>query len=193
MPTPTGPSPDTRPQYADIAADALVQVGFVYKPHGLEGELKINPKHTDDPRRFETLSDVFFGSEPRHVTRHAIRSVRYQETKRGTTVLLGVEGIATRSDAESVTKLDVFAAKDDLSLADDEVFVHQLVGLAVVTADGERIGTVSNYLTAPAQDTFVVRRPNEQEAMIPAVDEFILDIDLDERCLTVELIDGLIE
>lgn len=181
------------PHFADVAPDAMVQVGFVFRPHGMDGELKVNPEHTDDPTRFEDLDTVYVGQEPHRVTRHTVASVRYQETKRGTTVILGLEGVETRSDAEALSKRLVFAHEEALELAEDEVFVHDLVGLEVVNEDGDVLGTVSNYMEMPAQDVFVVRRPNHEEAMIPAVEEFILEVNIEEGALVVRPPEGLID
>jgi 16S rRNA processing protein RimM len=196
MPSPSDPSPDaspSSPDYADVAPEAMVQVGFVFRAHGMKGELKINPEHTDDPARFEELDTVYLGRNPRAVTRHTIASVRYQKTKRGTTVILGLADVTSRSDAEAVVKQKVFADEADLELADDEIFIHDLVGLSVVTEAGETLGTVANYMEMPAQDVFVVRRPEAGEAMIPAVEDFIVDIDLDGGRLVVRPIEGLLD
>jgi 16S rRNA processing protein RimM len=187
------PDPASPPDFAEVAPGTMVQIGFVFRPHGMEGELKVNPEHTDDPARFEELETVYIGRSPHQVTRHAIASVRYQQTKRGTTVILGLEDIETRSDAEAVAKLHVFAHEDDLELADDEVFIHDLVGLEVVTEAGEALGTVANYMEMPAQDVFVVRRSDGGEAMIPAVEDFIVHIDIDGGRLVVRLVDGLLD
>lgn len=193
MPEAASTPSDAPPEYADVAPEALVQVGFVYRPHGMQGELKVNPEFTDDPTRFEALEAVYLGAQTRRVTRHAVRSVRYQQTKRGVTVILGLDGIDTRTDAEAVAKLKVFVHEEALSLGDDEVFIHDLVGLKVVTDAGETLGTVANYMEMPAQDVFVVHRPDGGEAMIPAVEDFILDVDLDAGTVVVAPIDGLIE
>lgn len=194
MPRPSDSTPDSpSPTYADVAPEAMVQVGFVFRAHGMEGELKVNPEHTDDPARFEELDTVYLGRSPRAVTRHEIASVRYQETKRGTTVILGLADVASRSDAEAVMKQKVFADEADLELADDEIFIHDLVGLSVVTEAGETLGTVANYTEMPAQDVFVVHRPEAGEAMIPAVEDFIVDIDLDGGRLVVRPIEGLLD
>ena len=184
---------DSDSTFADVAPEAMVQVGFVFRPHGMNGELKVNPEHTDDPARFEDLETVYIGRTPHQVTRHTIASVRYQQSKRGTTVILGLADIETRDDAEAVAKLRVFAHEDDLELAEDEIFIHDLVGLEVVTEEGEMLGTVANYMEMPAQDVFVVTRPNNDEAMIPAVEDFIVDIDLEGGQLVVHLVEGLIE
>jgi 16S rRNA processing protein RimM len=195
MPTSSESSSDAAApsDFVDVAPTALVQIGFVFRAHGMEGELKINPEHTDDPARFEELDTVYAGRSPHQVTRHTISSVRYQQTKRGTTLILGLADIENRSDAEEITKLRVFAREDDLELGEDEVFIHDLVGLTVVTEEGEELGTVANYKEMPAQDVFVVRRPNNEEAMIPAVEEFIIEIDIPSGKLVVRPVDGLID
>lgn len=181
------------PDFADVAPTAMVQIGFVFRAHGMEGELKVNPEHTDDPGRFEELDTIYVGQAPRQVTAHTISSVRYQQTKRGTTVILGLADVETRSDAEQIAKLRVFAHEDDLELAEDEIFIHELVGLTVVTERGEELGTVANYMEMPAQDVFVVRRPGQEEAMIPAIEDFIIDVDIAGGQLVVRPIDGLLE
>jgi 16S rRNA processing protein RimM len=195
MPAPD-PSPDSTPSppdYAAVAPEAMVQVGFVFRPHGMEGELKVNPEFTDDPARFEELDTVYLGQSPRAVVRHAVRSVRYQQTKRGVTVILGLADVDSRTAAEAVMKQNVYADEEALALGEDEVFIHDLVGLAVVTEAGEALGTVANYVEMPAQDVFVVTRPDGGEAMIPAVDDFIVSVDLEADRLVVRPIDGLLE
>lgn len=186
-------SASSPPEYADVPPGSMIQVGFVFRAHGMDGELKVNPEYTDDPTRYEELDTVYIGKSPRAVTRHTISSVRYQESKRGTTVILGLEDVASRTDAEALMKLNVFAREDDLDLAEDEIFIHDLIGLSVVTEEGEEIGTVANYMEMPAQDVFVITRPDKEEAMIPAVDDFIINVDLENGRLVVRLIDGLIE
>lgn len=192
-PADSSSNPASTPDFADVAPTALVQIGFVFRAHGMDGELKVNPEHTDDPARFEELTTVYVGQSPRQVTAHDIASVRYHETKRGTTVILGLADVDTRSDAETLAKLRVFAHEDNLELAEDEVFIHDLVGLTVVTESGDELGTVANYMEMPAQDVFVVRRPDHEEAMIPAIEDFIIDVDIDGGQLVVRPIDGLIE
>jgi len=189
----SAPDASSTPEYADVAPETMVQIGFVFRAHGMDGELKVNPEFTDDPARYEELGTVYVGQSPRAVTRHDVASVRYQETKRGTAVILGLADVDSRTGAEQLMKLKVFAAEDDLDLADDEVFIHDLVGLAVVTEGGESIGTVANYTEMPAQDVFVVRRADGRETLIPAVEDFIIDIDLDEGRLVVRPIDGLLD
>jgi 16S rRNA processing protein RimM len=171
----------------------LIRMGQIFRPHGVKGELKINPE-TEDPERFETLETLYVGRDAAtaEATAHAVENVRYQQTKRGVTVILKLAAVDTRDAAEAITKQFVFADENDLDLADDELFVHDLVGFDVVTEDGERIGMLSNVMKMPAQDLYVVHRPGQSEALIPAVEDFVVDLDLDEECLVVRPIDGLL-
>lgn len=184
-------SDEQRSEFADVPPTDLVQVGFVFRPHGMEGELKIDPGATDDPARFEQLPVVFLGAQPHRVTRHAVASVRYQQTKRGTTVILGVEGIEDRDDAEAVSKFKVFVTEEALELGEDELFAHDLVGWEVVTEEGTVLGTVANLMEMPAQDLFVVRTSDDEEKMVPAVEDFILALDEEEERVVVRPIEGL--
>ena len=184
-------SDEQRSEFADVPPTDLVQVGFVFRPHGMEGELKIDPGATDDPARFEQLPVVFLGAQPHRVTRHAVASVRYQQTKRGTTVILGMEGIEDRDDAEAVSKFKVFATEEALELGEDELFAHDLVGWEVVTEEGTVLGTVTNLMEMPAQDLFVVRTSDDEEKMVPAVEDFILALDEEEERVVVRPIEGL--
>jgi 16S rRNA processing protein RimM len=171
-------------------SDALIRVGFVFRPHGVHGELKVNPE-TSDPEQFETFEQVMVGPDPLSVTPYSVASVRYQQTKRGTTVILQLEEVDSRDAAETITKHSVFVDEDDLSITDDELLINDLIGLDVTTVEGDTIGTVANVLEHPAHLTVIVNRGAGREAMIPFVADFIRDVDLDQGHMIVELIEGM--
>lgn len=175
------------------APESLLRLGRIFRPHGVRGELKVAPD-MDDPTRLEAVEVVYVGPHEGRIVAHRVTSVRYQETKRGTTVILGLDGIADRGDAEVITKQFVYATEDDLPpLEEGELFVHDLIGLEVVTEAGEPVGTVLNLVEMPAHDVFVVQRAEGGERMIPAVDDFVVDIDLEEGRVIVRPIEGLLE
>ncbi len=180
-------TPDTPP------ADTLVRIGHIFRPHGVHGELKVEPE-TDDSSLFERLETVYVGSFADRAVPHAVASVRYQESKRGLTIILKLDEVEGRDAAERLTKKFTFVPEEELpDLAEDEFFIHDLIGLDVVAEDGTVLGTVANILQMPAHDVYVVRRDGKPEAMIPAVDDFIIDIDLDGEQVVVRPIDGLLD
>lgn len=171
----------------------LLQIGSIGKTHGLRGEVKVIPE-TDDPSRFSDLDIVFVGSDTEQVSPHVVESVRFQQSKRGTTVLLKLKDFDTVESVGALRNRVVFAREEDLPpLDNDEFFLHDLLDLRVVTDEGKAIGIVKDVLELPGHEVLVVARPGQSAAMIPVVPDFIVEIDLEEQVVTVQLIDGLLD
>ncbi len=170
----------------------LLLIGRVGKPHGLRGEVKVAPE-TDEPQRFADLATVFVGASVQQARPCAVESVRFQQGRRGVTVVLKLEGIETPEEAATLRQRLVFAHEADLPpLDDDEFFLHDLVGASVVTEGGEPVGTVTDVLELPAQRVYVVERPGRPPALIPDVPAFLADLNVAERRLVVRPIEGLL-
>jgi 16S rRNA processing protein RimM len=108
-------------------------------------------------------------------------------------VVVKMVGVDSREDTEAYRQMSVFADAEDLPpLEEDEFFIHDLVGLDVSDEDGGAVGTVTDVLHLPAQDVLVVSRSGREPAMIPVVDEFIVDIDVEARRIVVRPIEGLL-
>ena len=86
----------------------------------------------------------------------------------------------------------VYITEEDLEeLPEGMYYVKDLIGLKVVdTGSYGEIGTVKDVLQNTSQDVYVVKTPSGREIMIPAVEEFIKDIDIEGGVLTVALIPG---
>ena len=181
------------PSAKDAPSDELLVIGRVWRAHGVQGEAKVIPE-TDDPERFETLERVYIGGRAETAKEHAVESVRYQQTKRGLIVLIKLANVQTPEAVEGLRKNMVFAAESDLPpLEEDEFFLHDLVGLAVVTEAGEAVGTVRDVMEMPGHPLFVIAREGQPDAMIPAVPEFVTDVDAEAGRVTIRPIEGLLE
>lgn len=155
--------------------------------------MKIIPE-TDDPDRFADLTVIYAGSTAANAEPHDLESVRFQPTKRGVVIIAKLRGIDSREDVESMRKSSVFAKQEDLPpLEEGEFFLHDLIGLDVFTEEGERIGTVDDVIEGRAQAILVVVREGKGSVMIPAVDEFVDDIDLNENRIVIRPIEGLLD
>lgn len=167
----------------------LVLVGYVGKPHGVRGDVKIAPE-TDDPTRLQELKRVVLqvGGSRKHFD---VEHVWIQSTSRGQLPVFKLKGVDDRGAADALRGSALFALEEDLALEEGEFFLHELVGLSVEDDRGVRIGTVSDVLSMPAGPVLLIDRPGEPEVMIPAIDEFIVDI-LDDRII-VRVIEGLLD
>jgi 16S rRNA processing protein RimM len=70
--------------------------------------------------------------------------------------------------------------------APDEFYWYQLVGLEVISSDGRKLGTIEDILETGSNDVYVVRQGDE-EILIPAIHQVVLEVDLQQRFMTVDL------
>lgn len=161
-----------------------IKVGQVVNVVGLKGELKVY-HYSDYKERFEELTKIYLEN-----TLYKISGVRYMKE----IVILKLEGIDDRTEAEKHRGEDIYFDKADTRvLPEDTYYIADLIGLAVIDESGSIIGTLSDVIQNRAQDLYEVERENKSKFLIPAVEEFILKIDMNSRTMTVRLIEGLME
>lgn len=158
----------------------------------MHGELKVRPE-TDTPTRFSTFETLFVGKDPGKVRPYTVRGVRFQPLKKGTTVLLSLEEIGSREEAASLLNAQLFATAAALDLGVDEYFIHDLIGFDVVTDERVFVGLVKDILDMPAHAVYLVAAEGKPDIMIPDVDAFIEEINLDARQIVVRPIEGLLD
>lgn len=160
-----------------------IKVGKIVNAVGLKGEVKVY-NYSDSSEIYEITPEVYVGSELLE-----IENVREQKNM----VILKLEGINDRNAAEAAKGREIFITEDDLpELEEGEYYVRDLIGMIVKEGDTV-LGKVTNVLQNTAQDVFEVERENGKQLLIPRVDEFVLDIDLETREIKVQLPEGLLE
>ena len=80
---------------------------------------------------------------------------------------------------------------DAAPLEEGEVYLHQMLHLRVVSAEGEPLGQVTEIIETGANYVYVVRGARG-EILVPDTPEVVLDVDAEARQMTVRLIDGLV-
>ena len=185
----------------------LLIVGRIGKPHGIRGEVTVEVR-TDEPEtRF--APGMVLGTMPGAVTRGgqepaAGSGVRYEVPERLTVeaarwhqgrLLVAFEGVLDRDVAEALRGTLLAVDSADVAPPEDpeEFHDHQLVGLAVVTPTGERLGEVARIDHAPASDLLVLRRPEGRTALIPFVKAIVPEVDLAGGRVVVDPPGGLLD
>ena len=69
-------------------------------------------------------------------------------------------------------------------------YYFQIIDLQVYTTQGEWLGTVRDVLSTGANDVYVVQG-GEREVLIPALDDVVVEVDVERRRMTVDLPEGL--
>ena len=172
---PSGKKADPHPRKGYVA------VGFVRAPHGIDGELAVDPM-TDFPDRFMPGSVLLAGD-----AKYTISRVRTHQK----TLLLALDGIETRSQADELRGKLLEVPEAALPrLEEDEYFRFDIVGINVVDENGTSLGKVEEVLETGANDVYIVRDA-DSELLIPAIDSVIKKIDVAEKRMIVALLDGL--
>lgn len=159
----------------------MIKVGKIINTHGVRGELKIQRTGKED---FNRDIIYYIGKEKIPVE---IEKSRYHKD----IIIIKIKNFDNINDVLNFKSKDVFISKDDLKdLEENEYYVNDLIGLNVYNQDGILIGKLKEVLEYSANDVYVVSGENK-EYLVPVVDEFILDIDINNKSIKVKLIEGM--
>ncbi len=165
-------------------------LGRVLRPHGIRGELRIEVL-TAYPERIVPEQRVYLGPDPADVSAARLYTIA-QARRHQQYLILQFAEIGDRNAAELLREQYVMVAFEDaVPLEDGEYYLFQVIGLNVITTDGETLGNVKEVLETGANDVFVVHGPRG-EILLPVIDECVQDIDFDAGTINVRLLDGLL-
>lgn len=167
--------------------DDFLRVGVITTTHGIKGEVKVFPT-TDNPARFEVLKNAFivYKNEKINVT---IKSVKFFKQY----VIVKFKEFDDINLVEKYKSCDlIIDRKDAVELEENEYFICDLIGLNVITDEGEDFGVITDVLTSSANDIYVVKH-NDKEVLLPVIDQCVLDVNIEEKKVTVHIMDGLLD
>ena len=166
-------------------------IGKVVNVVGLKGEIKVY-NYAEYKERYETLDKVFVGKEgkPNKTVEYEIEKVRYKDNM----VILKLAGVNDRNQAEAMRDFMVYMDAADLEeLPEGVYYIRDILGFDVVSEEGEYLGVLKDVLTNTSQKVYVISRESKSDFLVPAVDEFILDTNIEKRQITIKVIEGLYE
>ena len=164
-----------------------LEVGQIVNTNGLKGLLKINP-FTDDITRFERLKTILVDHK-KELLEFEIESVRYQKKQ----ALLKLKGIDTIEEAEKYREdyLKIKRNKEE-KLPEDTYYIVDLIGLDIYTENGELLGKLDDIFSTGSNDVYVVKNSEGKQILLPAISDVIKNIDLEQKKIVVNLIEGLL-
>jgi 16S rRNA processing protein RimM len=169
----------------EVVPPAFLLVGILHRPHGVRGEM-IMSVLTDFPERLKPGTQLYLGVEHELVT---IKSLRHHN--RGQ--LIALEGYDSREAVGHLRNYELFvSAADRPPLPDGEYYLHQIIGLQVVTDQGQELGWVAEWIETGANGVYLVRDGEGNEVLLPDIDDVVLKIDLDNQQMIVHLLEGLL-
>jgi 16S rRNA processing protein RimM len=165
-----------------------VLLGKIIAPHGLRGQLRVVPFSGETTTivllRTVLLKGPGSGMETFEVA-HAVAH--------GKKVLITLKEFDDINQVLHLVGREVYALREQLpELPQDEYYWCDLLGLRVVTVDGEALGTLSEIIATGSNDVYVVRE-GKREYLIPALEDVVINIDLDAGVMTVSPSEGLLD
>jgi len=172
------------------AAGDRVTIAAILTAWGIRGEVKVELL-SDHPDRLRPGLEVYVDAPGLA----APRRDRIQWARpHGRFWRVKLEGCPDRTAAEALRGGRLQVAEDEVPpLPEGHYYVFQLVGLEVVTGDGQPVGRVADVLRYPANDVIVVRRPDGREAWIPAIRQAVARVDLEGGRLVLGDLPGLLD
>jgi 16S rRNA processing protein RimM len=184
---PSTPQKRPAPRGARVDVDVpegYLAVGRITGAHGLRGEVKVE-LFTDFPERFAPGTVLALGEDLEEVE---VRSMRPHKGS----VLVAFDAFPDRTAAESLRGQWLFVPEDDAAeLEEGAYWVHDILGMEVVSDEGPTLGTVADVLFTGANEPYVVRDPEGREILLPATDEVVRAVDLPNRRMTFHLLPGI--
>lgn len=164
----------------------FLECGKIINTHGVKGGIKLEA-WCDSPADLAALSRVFLVCDGEYVERKVRRASVFKQF-----VLAELEGVADIDAAMRLKGQTVYADRDDFDIDEGSFFIADIIGLDVIDiATGEKIGVLSDVMNLGASDIYTVRTARGDK-MIPAVPEFIKEIDT-EKGIYVSLIEGMLD
>ena len=163
-------------------------VGQVLRPHGIRGELRVQVM-TSYPERLGQHACFYLASpdHPEAAQRYRVEKMRWH---RGV-LLLKLGGCDDRNTAEQLRGMLVqIPFQEAVPLEEGEYYHFQLIGVQVETESADLLGRVVQVLETGTHDVYVVRGA-QGEILVPAVDDLVLELDLESKRMVVRLLPGM--
>lgn len=159
-----------------------VVVGHVLRQWGTNGEVEVELM-TDFPDRFESQRKVYFNGFPLIIERSRPHKGH---------IIIKFEGIDNIESAIEFRGNNLEIPLSEIHpLPEGEYYRFQIIGLEVLNTDGEPVGKITDVLSTGSNDVYLVQSP-QGEVLIPAIEDVIKSIDIENGRILIQIIDGLI-
>ena len=162
-----------------------LECAIIINTHGVMGAVKLESL-CDSPEVLASLERVFVLEGGRYREIKVLHASVFKQF-----VLATLEGVSDMDSAAAMKGTTLYAAREDFVLEEGDYFIVDLIGLDIIDVEsGKVLGRIADVINRGASDIYVVKTPSG-ERMMPAVEEFVKEIDL-ERGVFVKTIPGLL-
>ena len=162
--------------------DTYITVGKLGKARGVHGEIYVTPL-TDFPERFVGLTEIYLWNNGTW-RKTKLESARLVSGR----PVLKFENIDSPEEASRLTNRELAVPRSQaVPLPENTYYVFDLLGCRIYTeVDGESIGEVIDVERYPANDAYVIRMNDGRQMLLPAVPQFVRQVDVLKRTILVD-------
>lgn len=165
----------------------FLEVGKIINTHGLRGDVKVIP-WTDMPEDFEEIPVVYIRRKNDN-EQLTVSKIKYQKNN----LIVKFKELNDINQAEKYKGLVLYANREDLwELEEGVYYIADLIGLDVYDESG-KIGVLADVFNTGANDIYEVHREGKKNLLLPVIDEVVREIDLENKRITVHVMEGLDE
>jgi 16S rRNA processing protein RimM len=165
-----------------------IALGILRKAHGIRGEASVELWSASLDRLDDVERVTLVSPDERHVREAAIEAVRVHSGR----LLVKFEGIDSPEELQSLRNWTVEVPEADAEeLGEDEYYLHDLAGLALVDRDGATRGTVREAYEGGGGILLDVETPQGRRYDLPFAADICVEIDLAKKQIVVELPEGI--
>lgn len=157
-----------------------IVLGALHGAYGLKGWVRVQP--------FQDTEALLFSKNWYHITREGQVSPLPMESAKlhGAGIVAKLKGIDTPEDAAQLRGAVGLYRDDFPALEDGEYYWVDLIGCKAVNREGAEIGTVEGLIDNGVHDILDVRKTNGKKVLIPFVEQYLDEVDLDEKKIVLD-------
>ena len=164
-----------------------LEIGQIVNTFGIKGFVKVNP-WVNNVTRFEELKKVYIKIR-KELKEVEIEEVKYHKNQ----VLLKIKGIDTIEQAENFRNAILEVDREHaIPLEEGEYFIADLLEAEVYTEEGKKLGILEDIYNTGSNDIYVVKNDLGKLILLPRISEVIKKIDVENKIIIVNLLEGLI-
>lgn len=165
-------------------------VGKIVNTHGIRGEVRVISKTDFAEDRYRPGQKIYLfmggANAPIELT---IETHRLHKSFN----LLTFKGYENVNDVEKMKGGILKIHESQLTeLEEDEFYFHEIIDCLVVTTTGEELGKIKEILTPGANDVWVIKGTNGKDILIPYIEQVVKKVDVKEKIVLIEPMDGLL-
>ena len=164
-----------------------LEIGQIVNTFGIKGMVKVKP-FTDNIERFNNLEKIYIKNKSGQ-TEYKIQEVKYHKNM----VLVKFEGIENPEQADLLRNSYLIVDREtEEPLEAGRYYIVDMIGLDVFTDDNEYLGKLEDIYNTGSNDIYVVKNELGKQVLLPAIEDVIKNIDMDNKKVIVHLIPGLV-